>query len=86
TTLIASLQQELGGTVEPLRPPHALVAGLPQLASGHPYGSVQVIPRGWVVERLGSGKRDGGAKITSASPKLKKLSFTQRGYGVYLRN
>ncbi|PSP14853.1 MAG: hypothetical protein BRC52_17740 [Cyanobacteria bacterium SW_5_48_44] len=52
TTLIASLQQELGGTVEPLRP-------------------------------LGSGKRDGGAKITSASPKLKKLSFTQRGYGVY---
>ncbi|PSO59930.1 MAG: hypothetical protein BRC36_14810 [Cyanobacteria bacterium QH_2_48_84] len=33
TTLIASLQQELGGTVEPLRPPHALVAGLLQLAS-----------------------------------------------------
>ncbi|PSO77214.1 MAG: hypothetical protein BRC44_14585 [Cyanobacteria bacterium QS_4_48_99] len=59
TTLIASLQQELGGTVEPLRPPHALVAGLPHA------------------------KRDGGAKITSASPKLKKLSFTQRGYGVY---
>ncbi|PSP25748.1 MAG: hypothetical protein BRC55_03065 [Cyanobacteria bacterium SW_8_48_13] len=51
-----------------------------------PHGSVQVIPRGWVVERLGSGKRDGGAKITSASPKLKKLSFTQRGYGVYFRN
>ena len=48
-----------------------------------PHGSVQVIPRGGVVERLGSGKRDGGAKITSASPKLKKLSFTQRGYGVY---
>ena len=36
TTLIASLQQELGGTVEPLRPPHALVAGLPHLASSHP--------------------------------------------------
>ncbi|PSO64436.1 MAG: hypothetical protein BRC38_11560 [Cyanobacteria bacterium QH_6_48_35] len=39
-----------------------------------------------MVERLGSGKRDGGAKITSASPKLKKLSFTQQGYGFYFRN
>ena len=47
TSLIASLQQELGGTVEPLRPPHALVVGLPTWRQASPHGSVQVIPRGW---------------------------------------
>ncbi|PSP30413.1 MAG: hypothetical protein BRC59_03435, partial [Cyanobacteria bacterium SW_4_48_29] len=51
-----------------------------------PHGSVQVIPRGWWWNGWARAKRDGGAKITSASPKLKKLSFTQRGYGVYFRN
>ncbi|PSP36530.1 MAG: hypothetical protein BRC57_01375 [Cyanobacteria bacterium QS_8_48_54] len=81
--MIASLQQELGGTVEPLRPPHALVAGLPHLASSQSPWECSGYSSRVVVERLGSGKRDGGAKITSASPKLKKLSFTQRGYGVY---
>ncbi|PSP34987.1 MAG: hypothetical protein BRC57_09650, partial [Cyanobacteria bacterium QS_8_48_54] len=52
TTLIASLQQELGGTVEPLRPPHALVAGLPHLAPWECSGYSSRV----VVERLGSGE------------------------------